>query len=149
MSQVAGPVKPLEVASPTQRTKNPLLKDIEERAIKAIQERRKNGPATSSVSISTNIWANEITLEIATQMVLDVRANVKANIRGCSVCYMIAGDETTNHKSGNRCPKMPLTHATTGWTDFKKMLQFVENVVCYYCLLPTVFNSKVSETDHD
>lgn len=138
VSQVTGPVRPLETVAVSGRTENPLLKNVEERAINAIQERRKNLPATSSVSILTNIWANEIILEIATQMVNDVRANVKANRRQCSVCYLITGEEGTDHQSGNRCPKMPLTQAVTAWADFKKTLHFVENVMCWYCLLPTV-----------
>lgn len=71
-------------------------------------------------------------------MVNDVRSNIAANRRGCSVCYMIAGEVGTNHQSGSRCPKMPLTQETGGWTDFKSKLLFVENVVCWLCLLPTV-----------
>jgi len=137
LSQVDGPVQPLGAGSVNRRTDNPLLQDIEQRAIKAIQERRKALPVPSSVSISTNIWANEITLEIATQMVHDVRANVKASGRGCSVCYMISGDEGTDHRSGARCRKMPLTQTTSGWVDFKNNLRFVEGVMCWHCLLPT------------
>ena len=40
VSQVTGPVQPLGTVNG--RTENPLLKGVEERAIKAIQERRKN-----------------------------------------------------------------------------------------------------------
>lgn len=138
LSRVDGPVQPLSAGSVDRRTDNPLLEDIERRAIKAIQERRKALPVTASVSITTNIWANEITLEIATQMVHDVRANVKANRRGCSVCYMISGEEVTDHKSGARCRKMPLTSTTSGWSDFKDNLYFVDGVLCWHCLLPTV-----------
>lgn len=140
VSKVTGPVQPFKVPSASgEQTENPLLREIEERARRAIQERRKNLPGTaSSVSLSTTIWANELTLEIGAQMVHDVRANVAANIDGCSVCYMIAGMGNTIHKSGNSCPKLPLTPLIEGWPKFKDGLKFVPGIMCYHCLLPTV-----------
>lgn len=123
----------------TDRTNNPLLKEIETRAIAAIREKRsKLPPNPSSVSVSEKIWANELTLEIGELMVTDVRANITANIRGCSVCYAIVGDITTNHTSGNKCTKLPLTAQTTGWMAFKDKLKFPSSIVCFNCLLPTV-----------
>lgn len=95
--------------------------------------------ATSSVSLSQRIWANELTTEVGTLMVQDVRANISANIRGCPVCYMIGGEEGTTHTAGKKCPKMPLIDATTpGWKSFKDDLNFVEGIYCWKCLLPTV-----------
>ena len=122
----------------TDRTDNPLLKDVENRAKNAIEQRRKNAPTTSSVSITTTIWAAELNLEIGTQMVNDVRADVERNIRRCCVCYMIAGDAETTHKSGGRCTRLPLQNTTTGWQEFKDSLQLVEGLFCFMCLLPTV-----------
>jgi hypothetical protein len=138
VSQVTGPIQSSETVKVPRRTENPLLEDIERKALAAIHERRKHIPASSTVSVSKNIWANELVLEIAAQMVHEVRADVTENYRGCSPCYMIAGEAGTTHRSGKGCPKMPLTRSTVGWTDFKDNLKFAEGIMCWNCLLPTV-----------
>lgn len=135
---MTGPVQTAEVAPVSGRTDNPLLKEIEQRAIKSIHQKRRDLPSSSSVSISQNIWANELVLEIAGQMVQDVREDVAAHYNGCSVCYMIAGEPGTTHRSGRKCLKMPLTTTTVGWPDFKERLKFIEGILCWDCLLPTV-----------
>ena len=136
---MTGPVRGIEDAKVQQRTNNGHLKDVEQRAIDAIMKRRKDqAAAAKSVSIQTVVWANELTLEIGAQMVGDVRSDVIAHIRGCSLCYLIAGDAATTHKAGSRCPKMPLAAETTGWVPFKEELKFIDGIYCWNCLLPTV-----------
>ena len=129
-----------------QRTNNPYLKEIEDRAIEVLVQRAKDQPATaaSSTSKTITVWGNELNLEIGAQMVHDVRANVKANIRGCPLCYMIAGIDGTTHKSGNKCPKMPLTAETEGWVEFKNNLEYPEGIFCWNCLLPMVRSLLIS-----
>ena len=118
-SRVSGPVQRLDTAEPDARTDNPLLKNLENRSIDIIRERRKTLATPSSVSVSMNIWANELVIEMAAQMVNDIRENIANNRFGCSVCYMIAGEEGTEHSAGASCPKMPLTSTTVGWSKFK------------------------------
>jgi len=139
VSQVTGPVRSMEEVVATQRTKNPLLGEIEQRSINAILKRKENqATVAKSVQARKTVWGNELTLEIAVQMVDDVRADVAANIHACSVCYLIAGERNVAHKSGTSCSKMPLGPNTDGWESFKKDLKFVENIMCWNCLFPTV-----------
>lgn len=139
VSQVTGPVQNHKVVVHG-RTNNAHLTEIEERAIGVVTERilAQPPPAASNTNNVITIWGNELSLEIAVQMVQDVRANVTANIRGCALCYMIAGVDGTTHKSGNRCLKMPLTGKNVAWNSFKEDLQFIPGILCFNCLLPTV-----------
>jgi hypothetical protein len=122
-----------------ERTGNSLLNKIEDRAINAIMERRKAAPPSpASVSILRMIWATELKLEIGAQMVRDVREDIKARYNGCSVCYLIIGNEDMDHTSGTGCKTLPLEESTDGWVDFKKQLKFPPGVLCWNCLLPTV-----------
>ena len=122
-----------------ERSPNQNLKEIEQRALEAIMKRKQEQAiAARSVSIQKVVWANELTLEIGVQMVGDVRADVEANILGCSVCYLIAGEVNMSHKAGINCTKLPLVNETAGWLAFKNDLKFREGILCYYCLLPTV-----------
>ena len=120
-------------------TTNPYLREIEDRARKAIMVRRENEPPSSaSLSISTSIWCTELNLEINAQMVHDVRQNLKAKYHNCSVCYMIAGKEDSSHISGSSCRTVALDETAKGWADFKAKLKFPPGIICWNCLLPTV-----------
>ena len=118
---------------------NPYLREIEDRARKAIMQRRENEPPSSaSVSISTSIWCTELNLEINAQMVHDVRQNLKAKYHNCSVCYMIAGKEDSSHISGSGYKTIALDETANGWAEFKAKLKFPPGIICWNCLLPTV-----------
>jgi hypothetical protein len=95
-------------------------------------------PSAASVSISKTIWCTELKLEIAAQMVYDVRANLEAKYHGCSVCYMIAGQEEGGHISGDGCKTLPLSESTDGWKHFKDTMRFPPGIICWNCYLPTV-----------
>lgn len=122
------------------RTGNLLLNQIEKRAIDAIMTRRKaEPPSPASVSILKTVWSTELQLEISAQMVHDVRGDIKEHYHGCSVCYMIVGREDKGHTSGTKCRTLPLGNSADGWEEFKEKLKFPPGLVCWNCLLPTVW----------
>lgn len=95
-------------------------------------------PHIRKTKVALKVWGPDLEIAIGVEMVKDVRANISANFKGCSVCYMIAGEESTTHVSGDSCPKMPLGLDTPGRPNFKKELTYTSGIVCYNCLLPTV-----------
>jgi len=136
-SQVSNKGKGKEV----QRTNNPNLINIAERAAKAVALRRTDQPrGGSSTTLDGNRWVTEIGTEVAAQMVRDVRADLDTYNTGCSVCWATGGyDDWREHESGKDCPTAPLDDvATTGWKSFKDSLRFQKGLMCWNCYLPTV-----------
>ena len=103
-----------------------------------MERRRAEPPSTASVLILKTIWSTELRLEISTQMVRKVQEDIAIHYHGCSVCYMIVGQEDKGHISGAGCQHLPLEESTEGWEDFKKNLKFTPGLVCFRCFLPTV-----------
>lgn len=106
------------------------MEEIENRATKAIKERRKHQAPSASAAVSEKIWANELILEVGAQMVHDVRADLEATKGTCSVCYIIAGEEGATQTSGDKCPKIPLTGEDKEWVKFKNDLKFPGGIMC-------------------
>ena len=135
-----GDGKNAEDEDKSQRTPKRLLELIEKKALDAIKERRKHQPPSpASVSVNATVWCTELKLEINAQIVRDVREDLQAKYRSCSVCYMIRGMEDWSHEAGDSCLTFPLSEETTnGWKHYKDTLKFPGGVMCWNCYLPTV-----------
>jgi hypothetical protein len=106
-----------------------------------MDRRKAQPPSVASISIQKTIWSTELRIEIATQMVQDVREDLKSHFNGCCVCYMIVGKEDKSHISGTSCRTLPLDGSTDGWAEFKGTLKFIPGIFCWTCLLPTVWTA--------
>ena len=126
-----------------ERTGNPHLRTIEDRAIKALVQRKKNEPTSKkakNIKLAFTAWGTGLGLEINAQMVYDVRADLVRNYGGCSVCYATVGDDDwRGHVSGANCPTIPLDeNENADWRCFKNNLELPGGIMCFRCLLPTV-----------
>lgn len=124
----------------TPTTDNPLLAELESRAREGVYERRRICPTATSVETAADVYGTEIRLEMNRLMIQDVQSNLERHYGECSVCYAIEGLSETDHESGVHC-RIPLAESTPGWYDFKAMLHFQRGIMCFGCLLTTVWAS--------